>query len=145
MVEFNEDGSLKIPSKLLKNKEERKYKLQKGRCVLIRKEKVSFVPPKKCVLHLKLSEAFPDNQFVNTTYKYFCDKSEVPSKIIKLNEKEFDIEIGTHFKRCSDCTNLINRFKEFLDGNVIEEKGSCSYERGSFGGSSSFCFEDYFD
>ena len=144
MVEFNEDGSMKIPTILLKNKQEKEYKLSKGRCVLIKKEIVSFKPPKKCVLHLILSEAINDNRFVETTYKYFCENSEVPSKFIKLGEKEFNIEIGTHFKRCSDCTNLINRFKEFLDGNVLEEKGSCTYERGSFGGSK-FCFEDHFE
>ena len=118
--------------------------MQKGRCVHIRKEQVSFDSPKKCVLHLKLSEAIIDNRFVDTTYKYFSSDSEVPSKIIKINEKEFDIEIGTCFRRCTDCCDLIRRFREFLDGNVIEEKGSCTFEARAFG-NPDFCYEDMFE
>ena len=40
----------------------------------------------------------------------------------KITENEFEIEVGTDFKRCSDCTNLMGRFAEFLDNNIIEKK-----------------------
>lgn len=128
MIEFNQDGSLKLPEKLISSKKDKEDRLKNSHCILIRRELVSFKAPKKCVLHLKLSEAIKDNRFVENIYRYFSQNSSVPTKIIKLNEKEFDIEIGTDFKRCSDCTNFINRLRDFLDGNVIEEKGSCSYE-----------------
>ncbi|MDP7180500.1 MAG: hypothetical protein QF824_04485 [Candidatus Woesearchaeota archaeon] len=144
MIEFNEDGSLKLPERLEEKKKKEEFRMQKGRCVHIRKEQVSFDSPKKCVLHLKLSEAIIDNRFVDTTYKYFSSDSEVPSKIIKINEKEFDIEIGTCFRRCTDCCDLIRRFREFLDGNVIEEKGSCTFEARAFG-NPDFCYEDMFE
>jgi len=139
MIEFNSDGGIKLPDALIKRKQEKEYMLKKGNCLLVRKEMVSFTAPKKCVLHLKLSDAITDSRFVETNYRQF--DSEVPTKIIKLNEKEFDIEVGTHFKRCSDCSKLISGFREFLDGNVIEEKGNCSYE-GKF---INFCYEDYFE
>ena len=143
MVEFNKDGSLKLPAKLVRNKSERESRLKKGKCILIQKELVSTYPPKKCNLHIKLSEAISDNRFIDTIYKDFLQNSEVPSKIIKLNEKEFRVELGTCFKRCSDCSNLINKYKEFLDNNVIEERGNCSYENNFR--AKSFCYEDYFD
>ncbi len=141
MIEFNPDGSIKLPENLAKGKAEREQKLKSQRCVLFRKELVSVWPPKKCVLHLKISDAFSDSSFVEKTYGYFRERAEVPSKIIRLNDKEFDIEIGTCFSRCSDCTSLIKRFRDFLDGNVIEDKGSCSYERKN----REFSYEDHFD
>ncbi len=140
LIEFNQDGSLKLPEQLARKKQEEKYRLQKGKCILIKKEIVNDKSPKKCSLHIKLSEAFSDNSFVETIYKYFNENSEVSSKLIKLNDKEFDVEIGTSFSRCRDCSSLVSRFREHLDGNIIEDKGSCSFENRK----KSFCYEDYF-
>ena len=140
LIEFNHDGSIKIPEQLARKKQEEKYRLQKGRCILIKRELVNDITPKKCSLHIRLSDIFSDNGFVETIYRYFNENSEVPSKLIKLNDKEFNVEIGTCFSRCRDCNSLVSRFKEHLDGNVIEDKGSCSFE----GRKQSFCYEDYF-
>ena len=46
----------------------------------------------------------------------------------EIKDKEFRIEIGTDFKRCTDCTSLVNRYREFMDGNIIEDKGECTFE-----------------
>ncbi|MDO8741045.1 MAG: hypothetical protein Q7J54_05740 [Candidatus Woesearchaeota archaeon] len=140
MVEFNPDGSIKLPEQLARKNEENKEKLRSQRCIKIKREIVSFTAPKKCVLHITLSEAFADNRFIDTIYNYFKERSAVPHKMKKLNEKQFEIEIGTDFKRCSDCNSLINEYREFLDGNIIDEKGSCTFE----GKNKSFCYEDYF-
>jgi endonuclease III len=142
MMQFNEDGSLKLSQGTIKKKQETEDRLKRARCIKIHKEMVNFSAPKKCLLHITLSDAITDNRFIESTHKYFKDQCETPTKIIKLNEKEFDIEIGTNFKRCSDCTNLIKRYRQFLDDNVIEEKGNCTYE--SFK-SQNFCYEDYFE
>jgi len=141
MYEFNPDGSIKLPDRLARKKQEEEYRLQRGRCILIKRELVDDRSPKKCALHIKLSEAFTDNSFIEKVHKYFHNDSQVPSKLVKLNEKEFDIEIGTCFSRCRDCNLLISRFREHLDGNVIEDKGSCSFE----GRNQDFCYEDYFE
>ncbi|MCK4521985.1 MAG: hypothetical protein KAU20_05400 [Nanoarchaeota archaeon] len=143
MVEFNEDGGLKLPNSLIKQKQEKAERMKKGRCILIKKEIINFQAPKKCVLNIKLSEGVKDNRFIQTTYKYFCENSQTPTKITRLNEKEFQIEIGTNFRRCSECNNLISRFREFLDDNVIEEKGNCTYE--SYARNQNFTYEDHFD
>ena len=143
MFEFNKDGSLKLPDNVIKQKQEKEYRLEKGKCVLIKKEVTSYTTPKTCILHLKLSDPITDNRFVETIYKIFSQNSTTPLRITKINEKEFDLEIGTSFRRCSECINLINRFKGFLYGNVIEEKGSCTYENTIR--KDNFCFEDYFD
>jgi hypothetical protein len=144
MVEFNPDGSLKVPAFMTENKKAKELRLKKGNCILIKKEIVSFKPPKKCKLQLQLSEAITNNEFITKVYKYFSEKAETPTKITKINEKEFEVEIGTNFRRCSDCNNLIRKFNEFLDGNTIEEKGNCTYEN-NFTRKQVFCDEDYFD
>ena len=140
-IEFNPDGSLKLPDALVKKKQENLRKLKNQRCIKIRKVVVSFVAPKKCVLKITLSDFFKDDKFIYTIYGYFKDKASVPSSLKKINDKEFEVEIGSDFKRCTDCSSLVNKYREFLDGNIIEEKGSCTFE----GFKRNFAYEDYFD
>ena len=141
MVEFNPDGSIKFPERFIRKKEENKEKLKTQNCILVEKEIVSFTAPKKCVLNIALSDFISDNRFIETIYNDFKEKASVPNKLIKINEKQFKVEIGTDFKRCTDCTYLINQYREFLNGNIIETKGNCTFE----GGKNNFCHEDYFD
>jgi len=140
MIEFNPDGSIKLPDRILKQKKDNEFKMKNGLCATIKKEIISDKSPKKCSLNITLSEKFTNDDFVMNIYSQFMDSSEVPSKLSKIGEREFEVEIGTCFSRCRDCTSLINRFKEFLEGNIIEVKGSCSFESNR-----SFCYEDYFD
>jgi len=144
MVEFNPDGSLKLPESVLNIKKDKEARLKNTNCLQIKKEAVSFRAPKKCILHLRLSETNNNPIFIENIYKDFAQGANVITKINKITNREYDIEIGTDFKRCSECTKLIGRYKEFLDGNVIEEKGSCEFE--SFHKKAdNFCYEDYFD
>jgi len=138
MVEFNPDGSIKIPDSIAANLEKKELKLKKERCISVKKELVDF-RPKKCVLHLKISEAFADANFVHTLFQSFQRQSETPAKLIKLTESEFDIEIGSDFKRCTDCNSFIRRLREYLDGNLLLDKGSCTLKERNFS------YEDYFD
>lgn len=142
MVEFNSDGSLKLNGRIAAKKEENEKKMHSQKCVRIKREIISFTAPKKCVLRIVLSDAFNNNyRFIDTIYGYFKNRSQTPSNLIKINDKEFEVEIGTNFKRCTDCNSLINEFREFLHGNIIEEKGSCTFE----GRIKNFSYEDYFD
>ncbi len=136
MIGFNPDGSIKLPEQFAQKKE----KLSSQRCIKIKREIVNDSAPKKCVLHITLSDVIPDNRFIENIYGYFKNRATVPNSIKKINEKEFDVEIGTDFRRCSDCSSLINEYREFLEGNIIEEKGSCTFE----GMKKNFCYEDYF-
>jgi|FLOH01.1.fsa_nt_gi hypothetical protein len=142
MLEFNPDGSLKLGKQVEAKREENKIKMISQKCVTITREVVNFTAPKKCVLRLQLSDAFNnDHKFVNTIYGYFKDRAQVPSKLTKINDKEFEIEIGTDFRRCTDCQSLRGEFREFLYGNMIDNKGNCTFE----GMIKNFEYEDYFD
>ncbi|NQV09451.1 hypothetical protein HQ529_06385 [Candidatus Woesearchaeota archaeon] len=142
MVKFNPDGSIKLPEQLAVINEENKKKMQSQRCMKIRREIVSFTAPKKCVLRITLSDAFNnDSRFIDTIYGYFKNRAAVPNKLTKINDKEFEVEIGTDFRRCTDCASLRNEFREFLYGNIIDEQGNCTFE----GRKTNFSYEDYFD
>ena len=142
MIEFNADGSIKLPGKLAKKKADDTHRMRNTRCATIRKEIVSTYAPKSCILHITLSDRLTDNRFVENIYREFDRDSEVPSKLVKVNEKEFRIEIGTCFRRCSDCTSLIHRYRSFLDSNAIEQQGGCTYRQNIGSG---FSYEDHFD
>lgn len=141
MVEFNPDGSIKLPEHLAKNRSDNQQRLRSQRCIKIKREILSTKPPKKCLLHITLSEAISDSRFITNIFDQFKERASVPLRLISSGPKEFNIEVGTDFKRCSDCSALIGQYKEFLDGNVIEEFGSCQFEDRR----RKFCDEDYFD
>lgn len=139
MIEFNPDGSLKVPGHIAKINEENRQKLKSQRCIRVKKELLSFTSPKKCVLHITLSEAITDSRFIDTIYSCFRESTQTPTKMTRINDREIDIEIGTNFRRCTECSSLISRYREFLDGNMIEEQGSCTFEINR-----NFAYEDYF-
>ena len=128
MIEFNSDGSIKLPSKILKNKAENEQKMKNTRCIKIEKEVLSDKSPKSCVLHITLSEAFPNGDLVERIYSYFQKDAETPSKLVRINDHEWDIELGTSFRRCSECHELIYRFKSHLEDSTIIDKGNCGFE-----------------
>ena len=141
MVEFNSDGSLKLPGHMQENIAKKENKLKTQRCIKIRKDIVSSYSPKSCKLIITISEAINDSKFVGSVYQFFREKASVPTSLHKVSDKEFYIDVGTHFKRCSDCTALISRYRDYLDGNLIEENGTCTFVRKE----REFAYEDYFD
>lgn len=140
-MEFNADGSLKLSGNLQRQKDEDKNKMISQRCIKIRKNVVSTYAPKKCILHITLSNMITDSKFIYTLYAYFNQNAVTPNILRKIDEKNFEVEIGSDFRRCSDCSSLIKRYKEFLNQNLVEEKGACTFE----GRQNNFSYEDYFD
>lgn len=141
MVEFNPDGSIKLPERFAKKKSDDEGRMKNVKCMKIKREVTSFSAPKQCKLNITISDAVTDNRFVENIYSYFSRAASVPTLIEKLDEKNFIVTIETDFKRCTDCNSLIRQYHEFLSGNIIEDKGSCTFE----GRKSSFSYEDYFD
>ena len=141
MVEFNEDGSLKLPGYIQKQNNENQNKMQKQHCIKIKKNITSFTAPKECLLNIEISEALTDIRFLINIFNEVDKKAETPLKFEQTDIKEFQIKVGTSFRRCSECTSIINRYREHLSGNVILDKGSCTYEDRR----QNFSYEDYFE
>jgi hypothetical protein len=141
MIEFNPDGSIKLPQRIEEKQKENQLRMSVGHCIRVKKDVVSIKPPKKCILHITLSEKIDDNNFIFRVHDFVSQNSEVATKIEKVNEKEFRIHIDTAFRRCKECANLIAGYREALHGNIIEEKGTCYHEERQM----NFCQEDYFE
>ena len=142
MIKFNSDGSIKLPEKVNAQKEEQISRMKTARCIQIRKEIINHKAPKSCALHITLSDKITDSRFIENIYSEFNNNCEVPSKIFRLSDKEFKVEIGSCFTRCSNCTTLIQKYREFLNANLIEKQGSCTFGQNR---QNNFSYEDYFD
>jgi hypothetical protein len=126
MFKFNSDGSLELPDNIREQKEDEVKKME-GRALLITKEFVNFTP-KKCILHLETGKTFNGDEFIRKIHHYWNESAEVPSKITKKDDKNFEIEIGTCLRRCADCNNLVGRYREFMEGHTIIKKGNCYFK-----------------
>jgi hypothetical protein len=140
-MEFNPDGSIKLPDKLQKRTDQNANKLLNQKCIKIRREIVSDYAPKKCHLNITLSKAIHDNRFITNIFNEWKSNIDTPSNLKKINENEFLVEVNTSFRRCTECNKLINTYREFLYSNLIDEKGTCTFE----GFMKNFHYEDYFD
>ena len=140
MVEFNADGSLKLPGKFAEAKRKDEQRFANTNCLKVTKEVVSTYSPKKCLVRVELSPRFSRNDFIQNIFQFFSWQSETPIKLLKQNERKFHFEIGSSFRRCSECTSLIGRYREYNDGNMIVKKRGCTYNPHNF-----FSQEDYFD
>lgn len=128
MLQFNPDGSIKLPEKMANSMSRKQDKMRNERAITLRKEIVCKTSPKKCMLTLMLSDKIEDNRFVETIYNQTSERFETPTKLNKLNKREITIEIGTNFRRCSECTKLINEYREFINGNFFEENWGCEFK-----------------
>jgi hypothetical protein len=113
--------------------------MQNERCISVRKEVISDRSPKKCAIYLTLSKKVNDARFIETLYGEFSKKTESTTSLRKISEEEYIVEIGTCYRRCTDCCSFVAELKEFI--NMVEERGSCTFERKT----PNFRYEDHFD
>ena len=123
-MEFNADGSLKLPGGYEK----------KVRKINIRKDVISEYAPKKCMLAVT-----GDKNRISIVLQMF--KCDTPLKKTETEtENGFDIEVGSDFRRCSDCKNLSYKLSAIVNGDCNIDKGTCTAK----GEHQKFCEEDYF-
>lgn len=139
MFEFNPDGSIKVPEHLRRREVDAKERLRSQRCIIFKKEVLSFEAPKKCCITMTLSDKIQDSIPLERAFKAFSELSQTRMRFYKAGEKEFSIEIGTSFRRCTECNSLIERIGHVADASAIVHKGSCTFHQREF------CEEDYFE
>ncbi len=139
-ISFNPDGSIRMPMALQQARDQHENKMRTGRCVMVRKEVMRTSAPKLCYLHLTMSEPMRGDLLIERLHAAFrAGTSETPTKLRKINDREYVLEVGTAFRRCSDCGSFIGKLREALDGNVVLDRGNCTYEPRSFS------FDDHFE
>jgi hypothetical protein len=124
-MEFNLDGSIKLSEKMLERRNTAANRMKRTMCVKIEKDVVNEDKPKKCVLHITLSDTFTDGSVCEKVYYYFIKESDTRTKLKKVMGKKWDLIIGPSKTRCEDCTKFVNLFRKYLDDNIIVKKGNC--------------------
>ena len=90
-VKFNPDGSLKLPGSVIRAKEGNSLRMRNQKCITILRDVVNFSAPKKCTLHIKLSDAINDSRFIENVYNYLEARNNDGSN--KLNEATYSTEL----------------------------------------------------
>ena len=129
-MEFNADGSLKLSGSVNKKFEDDLHKMSNTRCVKITRNITRTFSPKLCTLTIEASPHVDPN-FVEKTFGFFSRRVDSTVKFTKLSSSEFQVTVGGEFSRCRDCMLLSYMFREYLNGNIIEKKGTCSFMGGS--------------
>lgn len=138
MIEFNDDGSLRLPSKMKEKEDKERWRMKNTSCISIKKEIVSFNAPKRCLLHFELSDKIRSAKFIKVILDQFKERANTPMKL-KVDDS-VAIEIGTDFKRCTECNALVGRFREHMNGNLILKEGNCTFK-----GRNNFSYDDFFE
>ncbi len=128
-MEFNADGSLKLSGAVNKQKEEDVRRMKDTRCVKIVKDATKTSSPKHCTISITASNHL-EASFIEKTFGFFSKRVDSNVKLLKLSDRDCQVIIGNQFSRCRDCQELVSSFRIYLDGNVIEKKGSCTFKGG---------------
>jgi hypothetical protein len=130
-MEFNADGSLKLGGSIGKKLEDDREKMSTSRCVKIAKHVTRSTSPKLCTLSITESASL-ESGFVERVFSYFAKRANSTVKLNKIAPKEFQLTIGNEFSRCKDCQMFVSSTRDYLEGNVIEKKGNCTFKGGNF-------------
>lgn len=117
-MEFNEDGSLKIPEELIKNKEE------ESKSIVLRRVQVNTNNPAIAQVRIEYPEVVRNTiKILNYYEKISHDKfKSVDSTIKQIDDKTYVVEVGEgSWLMYSFLDYLIEHFEEELkkEGNVI--------------------------
>ena len=125
-MEFNLDGSIKLPKNVLKKKEDDKKTFLEKPSIRVIRNQISSTTPLKCELTIQASERLSDPKKIESIFKQSTGKFSHMAQlsIKKINNREFLVKITSGMYRCSWCNN----FREFLgkEFNVeVINQGSC--------------------
>ena len=126
-MEFNPDGSLKLGGSIAKQAQSDSSKMTSTRCVKITKYATKTTSPKLCTLSI-VASPHVESGFVERTYEFFKKRADATTKLTQLSSSEFELTIGGEFSRCKDCQMFVSSSRDYLDGNMIENKGTCTFK-----------------
>ena len=112
-VEFNPDGSIKLPEKIIKQREDSDNIFRNEQSIRVIKNQVSSVTPLECELIIEASDKLPDPERIKSIYTRATGKFRhlAQLRIQKINDRKYVVTIISGQYRCSWCEN----FREYLE------------------------------
>ena len=127
-MEFNQDGSLKLPEEEIKRRENKKQIFQDESAIKITRFQISSTTPLNCELTLHASNKLKEPEKIKQIFEKAKGKFKHMSElsILKIDDKEYKVKIISGRFRCSWCENFRNFLEEELDTKIINQ-GSCLF------------------
>lgn len=125
-VEFNPDGSIKLPEIMVKKKEDDDKIFQDEPSIRIIRNQISTVTPLTCELQIQASDKLKNFDRVESIYKQATGKFRHMANlsIRKTNNREYTVKIISGRYRCSWCENFRKFIEKEMNVKVINW-GSC--------------------
>ena len=125
-VEFNPDGSIKLPDRLVKKKIDDEKLFQEQPCIKIIKNQISSSTPLHCELKIQASKKLEDHKDIEKIFRRATGKfrHNAQLSIKKINNREYTVSIISGMYRCDWCNNFKEFIKKELNVEVIN-LGSC--------------------
>lgn len=135
-IEFNPDGSMKLPENIVKKREDDEKIFREEPSIRITRDQISQITPLKCELTIGASDKLKNPERIESFYNYAKSAFEHMAQlsIQKLSDKEYVVTIVSGQFRCSWCENFRKHLGKELNAKIINQ-GSCFYytKAGKFG------------
>ena len=125
-IEFNADGSIKLPGKLQEKKEQQDSNFQDRAVIRITKCKVSASTPLKCELTITASDKVTNPKIISYLFQE-CSRNFTGGadlSIRQTNDREYVISIISGYKRCTWCNQFMDYIRDETDF-AFQVKGYC--------------------
>jgi len=125
-IEFNPDGSMKLPENLAKKKEDEDRVFQDEPSVRIIRNQISTVTPLTCELVIQASDKLDDFEKIESVFREATGRFRhmADLSIRKIGDREYTVKIISGMYRCSWCEN----FRRFIEREMkvkVINWGSC--------------------
>lgn len=125
-IEFNPDGSMKLPEEIVNKKENDDKIFQNKPSIRIIRNQSSVETPLTCELCIQASNKLENFDKIESIYKRATGKFRHMANLSfrKINNREYNVTIISGMYRCSWCEN----FRTFIEGEMnvkVINCGSC--------------------
>lgn len=125
-VEFNPDGSIKLPARLVKKKENEDKTFQDEPSIRIIRNQISTVTPLTCELLIQASDKLENFDKIETIFRQATGKFKHMANLCirKIDNTHYSVKIISGIYRCSWCENFREYLGKEMNAKVINW-GSC--------------------
>lgn len=125
-MEFNDDGSLKVPEGRVKELVDDEKIFKNEPSIIITKNQISMENPARCELIIELSKNVEKPERIKGVFNLCTGKFKHMAQLVMSDVKEnkYKVSIVSGQYRCSWCTNFMDFIAKEMDVKILG-RGSC--------------------
>ncbi len=119
MVEFNSDGSIKLPGRMTRQQEENDVIFSSRPSFKMLRNQTSTITPLTCELHIEASKHVNPN-IIESVFNQAKNNFRTDAGLsIRKEEGRYIVKIVSGFNRCNWCHHFINSLSDSADARII--------------------------